>query len=383
MLYRVRVDVLRPWSELPTETLKLIVCRLCLKDNVRLSCVCKKFGKIACSLRVVNQSPWLLYPTAVGGVIKFFDPSQGKFYVDEIPELRCTKPRCTKDGWVLFTGDRHCLLNIFTMSKVNLPYYHMLSPSFAFSCAPTSPGCVVFAIETSFAGGFDSLGVSIGICHPGDAQWTTFKFQITDVGYFNWGDGPVFCNGLFYCLSESSYNLLGVFDPQKHTWSILDVPPPNMPRHLSSAKERYDEESYDEESYDEDFYDEESYDEERTQHMVEFKGEIILVSVSYPEKPIIFKLDLSKMKWVEMKSLNGVTLFVSSHSSLAVTDVPGISSNCVYFSKRCNYGKNNYLYSFDDCKYHPAKQHHEGPFFHKAFWIKPPRKSHLLFDELY
>ncbi|XP_042483881.1 F-box/kelch-repeat protein At1g57790-like [Macadamia integrifolia] len=356
----VKVDELRPWSELPTDLLRLIVSRLCLKDNVRLSCVCKKLGKVARKLRVVNQSPWLMFTPALGGILKFFDPSQGKFYVDEIPELCLTEIKCSKDGWVLISGRALFLFNPFTLSVVDLPYYSVHSSTFALSCAPTSPDSVVFAIQThlAFNQGLDTQEVSIGICHPGDSQWSTFKFQIPgDCYFYNWGDGPVFCNGLFYCLSKYSYNFLGVFDPQKHTWSILDVPPPNLPPMI--------------------YYD------KRAKHMVEFKGELLLVCVSYPDKPIIFKLDLSKMKWVEMQSLNDVTVFVSSHSSLAVTNVPRISSNSVYFSKRRNYGKNIYLYSLNDCKYHPAMQQHEGPFFHNALWIKPPKKSHLLFDELY
>ncbi|KAJ4976940.1 hypothetical protein NE237_002046 [Protea cynaroides] len=279
----VRVDELRPWSEFQTELLELIMSCLCLEDIVRSSFVCKKWQYVARSLHV-----------------------------------------CSKDGWVLFSDSiaRMFLFNPFTKSRINLPYCRSFPCSYmrvALSCGATSPDCVVFAIGDD--DGF--RGVSIGTFHPGDAQWTTVKYQNTDRALFRCGLGPVFCNGLFYCLSELPENLVGVFDPQKHTWSILRVPPPNLPPM--------------------------SFDQRRAIHLLEFKGELLLVSVSYPDKPIIFKLDLSKMKWVEMESLNGATVFVSSHSSLSVTDVPRISRNSVYFTKPRCYGKSSYLYSLDDC----------------------------------
>ncbi|XP_042483878.1 F-box/kelch-repeat protein At1g57790-like, partial [Macadamia integrifolia] len=312
------------------------------------------------SFRVVNQSPWLLFSPAENGIIKFFDPSRGKFYFDETPELKRTFILCSKDGWILFSlfGGGPFLYNPFTLSKIDLPCYSIyphFSVKFALSCASTSPDSVVFAIGPTE--GLRSPGVSIGIFHPGDAKWTTVKYQNTDVALFHCGDGPVFFNGLFYCLSEFSDNLVGIFDPQKHTWSILPVPPPNHP-HLSYGKDR-------------------------AKHIVEFNGEPLLVCVSYPDKPIIFKLDLTQMKWVEMESLNGVTVFVSSQSSLSAIDVPKISRNSIYFSKPRCYGKSSNLYSLDDCSFHPVKQHHKEPSFPKTIWIKPPKMSHLLFEELY
>ncbi|XP_043688890.1 F-box/kelch-repeat protein At1g57790-like isoform X2 [Telopea speciosissima] len=354
----VRVDELRPWSDLPIELLELIVSHLCVEDNVRLSCVCKKYR----SLRVVNQSPWLLFSPSIGGrkggIIKYFDPSQGKFYFEET-ELRNAFIQCSKDGWVLFCelATSLFLLNPFTKSRIDLPFDCSLPIwffgskfKFALSCAPTSPDSVVFAI-----GNYDihRQGVFICVYHPGDAKWTNVKYQNTDGAIFCCGDGPVFCNGLFYCLSESSDNLVGVFDPQKHTWSILPVPSPNL-----------------------------SIDQQRAKHLVEFKGKLLLVSVSYPDKPFIFKLDLTNMKWVEMDSLNGVTVFVSSLSSLSVTDVPSVSRNSVYFSKQRYRGKSSYLYSLEDCLYHPAKQWHEARKIPKAAWIEPPKMSHLLFEEI-
>ncbi|KAJ4977149.1 hypothetical protein NE237_002255 [Protea cynaroides] len=168
----VIVDELRPWSELHTELLELIMSRLCIEDVVRLSFVCKNWLYVAHSLHVINQSPLLLFFFPLkNGKFKFFDPSQGKFYFDEFPELRYLYIDCSKDGRLLFSGSMDCmfLFNPFTKSKINLPYCRSFPCSYmrvALSCGATSPDCVVFAIEDVD----EFRGVSIGICRPGDAH---------------------------------------------------------------------------------------------------------------------------------------------------------------------------------------------------------------------
>ncbi|KAJ4976078.1 hypothetical protein NE237_001184 [Protea cynaroides] len=350
----VRVGELRPWSELLTEVLELIVSRLCLEDIVRLSCVCKKWQHVARSLYVVNQSPWLLFSPYGDGKFKFLDPSQGKLYSDQIPELKNKYILCSKDGWVLLSDllCRAILFNPFTKSRINIPGYHASGVDyFALSCGPTSPDSVVFGIESNDA----YRGVTITMFYPGDAKCRTDRYQNTDRALFSCGASPVFCNGLFYCLSRFSDKLVGVFDPQKHTWSILPVSPTNL---LLRSHQH------------------------RVMHLVECKGEVLLVSVSYPDKPFIFKLDLSQMKWVELESLNGATVFISAYSSLSVTDVPRISRNSIYFSKMHCYGKFSHVYSLDDCKYHPFNQWHDMKVILKAtVWIEPPKMGHLLFEK--
>ncbi|KAJ4976664.1 hypothetical protein NE237_001770 [Protea cynaroides] len=189
----VRVGELRAWSELPIELLELIFFRLCIDDNVRFSCVCKKLRSTVRSLCVVNQSPWLLYLSSFqlkNGIIRFFDPSQGKFYFDDIPELRATRIHCSKDGWLLFSqlGDLLYLVR-----------QHPLTLIFA------------IGMGTGRDDGYER--VSIGIYYPGDAWWTTFKYQNTDGVQFHCGVGPIFCNGLFYCFSDLDEKLVGVFPP--------------------------------------------------------------------------------------------------------------------------------------------------------------------------
>ncbi|KAJ4975150.1 hypothetical protein NE237_000256 [Protea cynaroides] len=326
---QVRVGELRPWSELQRELLELIVFRLCLEDIVRLSCVCKEWQHVARSLHVVNQSPWLLFSPFRDGKFKFLDPSQGKLYSDQIPELKNKYILCSKDGWVLLYDLPYSviLFNPFTKSRINIPHCSPLYfDHFALSCGPTSPDSVVFGIRSNDA----YRGVTITIFRPGDAKCKIESCQNTDRALFSCGATPVFCNGLFYCLSRLSDYLVGVFDPQKHTWIILPVSPPNLPPLRS--------------------------DQRRVMHLIECKGKLLLVSVSYPDKPFIFKLDLSQMKWVELESLNGATLFVSAKSSLSATDVPGISRNSVYFSKIHCYGKFSYVYSFDDCRFIRIKE---------------------------
>lgn len=108
--------------------------------------------------------------------------------------------------------------------------------------------------------------------------------------------------------------------------------------------------------------------------MAENKGDIFVIYTCYSENPIIYKLDQENKEWVEMKTLEGVTLFASFLSSHARTDLLGMMRNCVYFSKVRFYGKRCISYSLDHKRYYPRKQCHDwgeqDPF--ESIWVDPP-----------
>ncbi|KAF2289723.1 hypothetical protein GH714_038214 [Hevea brasiliensis] len=91
---------LQTWSDLPTELLELIFCRLTLEDNIHASVVCKRWHTAAISVRVVNQSPWLMYFPRCGNFYELYDPAQRKTYSLELPELYGSRVCYTKDGWL-------------------------------------------------------------------------------------------------------------------------------------------------------------------------------------------------------------------------------------------------------------------------------------------
>ncbi|XP_042521061.1 F-box/kelch-repeat protein At1g57790-like [Macadamia integrifolia] len=352
---RILVEEQRPWSDLPTELLMLVESSLSLEDSIRFSCVCKNWHSLHRSHRVVNQSPLLLFPQLDDGLCEFFDPSQRKSYFRHIPELVNAVICCSKDGWLLLSKiDGISLLNPLTKSKIDLPYfdpYQFDELEVTLSCGPTSPGCMVFAI------GDTNPDVSISIWHYGDAQWTNINFQ-NDLHFPVCGSTPVFCGGLFYCLNNFSFNMVGVFDPKEYTWSILTVPQP-----IQYIRRRY---------------------QWRAVYMAECKGELLFVHILYPAKPTIFKLDLSEMRWIEIRSLDGETLFVSGACSLSESEIPRILRNSVYLPRFRRYGNRCYFYSLEYCRYYPTMQcpDWKRDKLFSAVWIQPPKVTQPLFEEL-
>ncbi|BFG38611.1 F-box/kelch-repeat protein [Prunus yedoensis var. nudiflora] len=338
---------LQTWSDLPTELLELIVSRLALKDNIRVSVVCKRWHSAAISVRVVNQSPLLMYFPKFGDLYEFYDPSQRKIYSLELPELTGSRICYTKDGWLLLyrpRSHRVFFFNPFTRKMIKVPRFELTYQIVAFSCAPTSASCILFTVKH-----ISPTIVAISTCRPGEREWTTVNVQNRLPFVSSIWNKLVFCNGLFYCLSLTGW--LGVFNPQERTWSVLAVPPPKCPENFF-AKNWW-----------------------KGKFMAEHNRDILVIYTCSSENPIIFKLDQTRMVWEEMKTLDGVTLFASFLSSHSRTDLPGIMRNSVYFSKVRFYGRCCISYSLDDCRYHPRKQCHDwgeqDPF--KNIWIEAPQ----------
>ncbi|XWS43410.1 hypothetical protein CRYUN_Cryun16bG0101200 [Craigia yunnanensis] len=340
---------LQTWSDLPVELLELIMSHLSLEDNVRASAVCKRWQKVAISIRVVNQSPWLMYFPKFGNLYEFYDPSERKTYSIELPELHGSRVCYTKDGWLLLYRPRNhhvFFFNPFTREMIKLPRFELTYQIVAFSCAPTSTSCVVFTIKH-----ISPTVVAISTCHPGASEWATVNHQ-NRLPFVNsiWNK-LVFCRGMFYCLSLTGW--LGVYDPLERTWNVLAVPPPRCPENFF-AKNWW-----------------------KGKFMAEHNGDILVIYTCCTENPIIFKLDQSEMVWEEMQTLDGVTLFASFLSSHSRTDLPGIMRNSVYFPKVRFFGKRCISYSLDNCRYYPCKQCHDwgeqDPF--ENIWIELPQDA--------
>ncbi|KAG4163785.1 hypothetical protein ERO13_D01G195200v2 [Gossypium hirsutum] len=342
---------LQTWADLPVELLELILCRLTLEDNVRASAVCRRWHKVAVAVRVVNQSPWLMYFPKYGSLYEFYDPAERKTYSLELPELQGSRACYTKDGWLLLYRPRNhgvFFFNPFNRHMIKLPRFELTYQMVAFSDAPTSDLCVVFTIKH-----ISPTVVAISTCRPGDSEWTTVNHQNRLPFVSSIWNKMVFCSGMFYCLSLTGW--LGVYDPLLRAWSVLHVPPPRCPENFF-AKNWW-----------------------KGKFMAEHDGDILVIYTCNTETPIIFKLDHSEMVWEEMQTLNGVTLFASFLSSHSRTELPGAMRNVVYFSKVRFFGKRCISYSVDDRRYYPRKECHDwgeqDPF--ENIWIEPPRDASL------
>ncbi|XP_059463106.1 F-box/kelch-repeat protein At1g57790-like [Corylus avellana] len=334
------------WSDLPIELLELIISRLPLDDNVHASVVCKSWHSAAISVRVVNQSPWLMYFYS-GNLYIFYDPLLCKTHSIILPELNGCRVRYSKDGWLLvYRPISHCLFffNPFTREEINLPSFRLNLAVVAFSCAPTSTNCIILAVK--------QVGhqiVAISTCHPGATEWVTVTFR-HHLPISSFVNKFVFCDELFYCLGFNDG--LGFFDPLQRTWNVLAVLPPELSGKLSIGwlKGRY---------------------------MTVHKGELLLIYArSGSANPIMFKLNRTRMIWEEVKTLDGFTLFASSLSSHLRMDIPGGMRNSIYFPKVCLHGKHCISYSFDNCRDYPCNQCHDlGDHYDppENIWIDPPQ----------
>lgn len=338
---------LQSWADLPVELLEAILSPLILTDNIRASAVCKRWHSVARSVRVENQSPWLMYFPKSGNCYEFYDPVQRKTYSLELPELDGCCVCYTKDGWLLLYRPKNRLLfffNPFTRELIKLPRFEMTHQIVAFSCAPTSTGCIIFTVKH-----VSSTIVAISTCYPGAKDWTTVHYENRSLFVCSIWNKLVFCNGLFYCLSLTGW--LGVFDPVLCSWNVLEVPPPKC---LESffAKNWW-----------------------KGKFMTEHQGNIFVIYICCRENPIIFKLNQTLMEWEEMRTLDGVTLFASFLSSHSRTDITGIKRNSVYFSKVRFYGKRCISFSLEDNRYYPSKQCHDWvePDAFENIWIEPPK----------
>ncbi|KAK6944048.1 F-box domain [Dillenia turbinata] len=302
---KTRKQEQKTWAELPTELLELIISRLGLEDNIRVSAVCKSWQSAAIAVRVVNQSPWLMYFPKSGKVFEFFDPARRKSHSVELPELSGSSVCYSKDGWLLLCRPRKShvfFFNPFSHELIKLPKFEVSNQIVAFSSAPTSGGCIIFTIKHVGA-----TVVAISTCNPGATEWTTAHYPNRLPFVSSIWNKLVFCNGLFFCLSLTGW--LGVFDPKERTWEVLVVPPPKCPANFF-GKNWW-----------------------KGKFMAEYEGELLVIYTCCSENPIVFKLDQINLVWEEMGTLNGATLFASFLSSHSRTDLPGIMRNSVYFSK--------------------------------------------------
>lgn len=333
-------------SKLPTELLELIFSQFTLKDNIRASAVCKRWLSIAVSVRVANKPPWLMFFSNIGDLYELYDPSRRKTYWLELPELQGSRICYAKDGWLLLykLKTQHVFFfNPYTRQQIDLPSVELLYQVIAFSSAPTSSSCIIFTVKH-----VSPTIVAVSTCRPGADQWTTVNYQNRLPFVSSIWNKLVYCKGLFYCLSLTGW--LGVYNPEKGTWSVHSVPPPKCPENFF-VKNWW-----------------------KGKFMTEHDGDIFVIYTCSAVNPVIYKLDQTNRVWMEMESLGGMTLFANFLSSLARTDLLGTMRNNVYFSKVRFYGKRCVSYSLDNGRYYPRKQCYDwgeqDPF--ESVWIEPP-----------
>ncbi|CAN0902279.1 Probable beta-1,3-galactosyltransferase 3 [Linum grandiflorum] len=262
----------RPWSDLFPELLCSILSNLHGKDVPVFRAVCRNWSSIAepltkhitDPLSEIVKHPFLLRPSTY----EFYSPAYTKTYYYQ-PGLPGARILSSNYGWLLMSLGKTNLFffNPSTGDSINLPPHNdsrrfRLYNLMSFSAPPTSPDCVVFGLVDAPPYCY----VHYTFIRRGDRAWHSSskrsrtgldieRYRLVARHYisssrkqvmvhqgnrckfrrfpckvkFKWSNyqsAPVFHNGAFYCLGQrggGGRGRLGIFDPTKNMWKILDV----------------------------------------------------------------------------------------------------------------------------------------------------------------
>ncbi|KAL0844979.1 hypothetical protein Bca101_018225 [Brassica carinata] len=276
------ISITGSWDlNIPSDLLYEILSYLGWKDNIIASAVCKTWLEVAVSVRNSEPRPLLFYPqrgSSDDGNYVLLDPSRSATYNLNFRDLKGSRFYCSRDDWLLVwrksPSDLIFFLNPFTRERVYLPKGSCYSKDdycLAFSAAPTSTSCLVISLSryTRF-----HKGITYSVINTwqlGESVWTTHHLErplpLNHRERYFW-DNCLFSNGIFYCLSPSG--VLGVFDPSRETWNILQVR--SFPGSLSKML------------------------------MTEHEGDIFVISTRWGnKKSVVFKLNLIHKVWEEKR----------------------------------------------------------------------------------
>ena len=273
---------------------QLISENLPLKDSSRLRAVCKPWTNL--SNPIEEEQVWLMYCPKKSGKCRMYNPFKGTQFMLNLKNLNSNEPSrllFSKDGWVLALQgyDQLCLLNPFTNDFHQLPILECRYSysGIAMSCASNSlSNCEVFALVSTPRGEV----TTIMAWRYGQDEWCHMDFD-NSCPFPVADNNPVFINGEFYCLGRMGN--LGVFNPEKSTWRILDKPSP-IYSDLDQAPELGSEYCY----------------------LLECNGDLISVFRAVNMDYIrVYKLDRSTMSWTQLEDLGDLTLFLDFRTSIA------------------------------------------------------------------
>ncbi|XP_028066144.1 F-box/kelch-repeat protein At1g57790-like [Camellia sinensis] len=320
-------DIMRDWTNLPSELLSLILSHLFLYDIKRFRNVCKTWQSV--TSQQVEPSPihcpiahshWLMFFSGYKMPLNFYNPLYEDIYQMAIPlELSGAVLRFSNNGWLLMSRGEYPMFffNPFTNAKIDLPdlpeYYYF--DTISFSSVPTSSDCTVFGI----LGLFNDIAWFSSISR-GEESWTwatvngNLNFQPSHTN-------PIFYNEVFYCLGQDCN--LGLFNPKEKdsSWTVLDGP--KKPHGCDSEHESY---------------------------LMECDGKLLSVFVGNKGRGVsVYTLDESEMAWQRVTDLGRKMLFVSHSTSVSSTKVVEGIENKIYFPRFC--GKHGIFYCLATNRY--------------------------------
>ncbi|OMO51873.1 hypothetical protein CCACVL1_29531 [Corchorus capsularis] len=207
---------------LPKDVQILIFRRLTsVYDRINFGAVCEEWKSLALvhpiqwtpNLAIPFEYPWLMYPhEKIQGMYNFYDPvANSMMHSVCIPQLENCKIRFSHQGWLLVTKPPTSIFFFepFTRTRFPLPdLTHGLYDAFCFSTAPTSMDCEIFGISHSrmltchFRPG-DYVGYiwsARELLHPTAISHPCFTNLVFDGQYFCYlaKDGTLVCFNKYY-----------------------------------------------------------------------------------------------------------------------------------------------------------------------------------------
>ncbi|GMH09401.1 hypothetical protein Nepgr_011242 [Nepenthes gracilis] len=331
------------WSRLHEHVLALIIRRVTnLSDHIRVSGVCSSWRAIAKQNRhylLGHQIPGLMISGTLGNCnqeTRQFLIFPENFERKTVPPLLYVPHRhkcCgSHQGWLALLDEDMgmYLLNPLAQKRRRLPTLAFLQTAYmrflnvdkaVMSSTPSSSNCVVLIF-------YGRCGLAF--CRLGDKSWTNI-----DHGSSNGFSDGLYLKGRFYvvddfgriyaCDTNASTRSLEEFEYQpgetkyRNKWYLVD-----LEGELYRVLRKFDvSEKF--------YYGDTSSDDDDDEEEDENTGIMGLVST---RKFRLWKLDLSKKRWISVQDLADYAVFLGYNNSisLSVFDVVGVRGNCIYFT---------------------------------------------------
>lgn len=340
-----------PCYDIPLELLEQIASNLSLVDRARFSAVCKSWSKVDNPIK--QAAVWLMHCSKQDGTCKMFDPLCGKEYILTVATFETNEERhifrSSKDGWVVvsagFEDDDIFIINPFTEDIVQPP----LLDSFyryrgiTFSSVATSSDCIVFGACSSHNGKF----LALETWQSGEDEWSHFAFEHEAEPFPIGHNNPVYFRGEFYCLGRKGN--MAVFNPNDKNWRVLDKPEP-----IFAELQVFDDD----------------HEGAKFCYLIELGGNLVSVFMQNANRPPrVFKLDETKMAWIEVEDIGGAALFIDYRASFGVVSPGAGNGNRIYFPRYSEDGKRAAYYDMETKTYCPALYGVKEPL--NCVWVVP------------
>ena len=280
------------WCSLDEDIIYSIMNRLHYVDQLRFRAVCKNWREANLEgVKYADKLPWMMALDPGSGSCHLYDPfyrrkhtikttitSKGIFIGASI--------LASKHGWVLLgkidqeTGHSGLLFfydpfcdKIIHLPKLHHPYYLRAT----FTKSPVCSDCEIFLLDVDHR----KNKIQINTCRVGDPKWSGFFF---DRGDFAQSFQVEYMDGILYATS-SNRTSVGAFNVALQEWKTFPCPPDDE-NHCKI-----------------------------TESLIKCEdGNLLLAQFGVNRLPhrdwTIFRLDRSRMKWIQVKRIDNGSLFM-------------------------------------------------------------------------